>query len=70
MALPNDNKASVRIVHDRIIRAQHAYAQKLRDAVQSLEPLLEKHDSDAQEVARMAESELSHVAFGSAILDF
>lgn len=67
--MSRSNAAAVRSVRDRVVRAQRAYAQRLRDAVESLQPLLDEGDASASDVLRSIEAELSHIAFGSAIIE-
>lgn len=67
--MSRSNSATVRSVRDRVVRAQHAYAQRLREASEALRPLLEEGDAAAQSLAREIEAELRHIAYGSAIVD-
>lgn len=67
--MSRSNSATVRSVRDRAVRAQHAYAQRLREASEALQPLIEEGDADAQSLARQLEAELRHIAYGSAIVD-
>ena len=67
--MSRSNSATVRSVRDRVVRAQHAYAQRLREASEALRPLLEEGDADAQSLVREIEAELRHIAYGSAIVD-
>jgi len=61
--------AVVRSVSDRIARAQRAYAERLREAIESLRPLVEAGNADAATVTQTIEAELSHIKYGSAIVD-
>ncbi len=61
--------ATVRSVSDRIARAQRAYAERLREAAESLRPLVEAGNADAATVTQTIEAELSHIKYGSAIVD-
>jgi pantothenate synthetase len=61
--------AAVRSVSDRIARAQRAYAERLREAIESLRPLVEAGNADAATVTQTIEAELSHIKYGSAIVD-
>lgn len=67
--MTRSNAAAVRSIHDRVARAQRTYAQRLRDAVEALSPLVDDGDAAAVELTRAIESELKHIAFGSAIVD-
>lgn len=69
MPAPRATIATVRSIHDRVARAQHAYAVRLREAIEALEPLLDEGDRAAADLARSIESELNHIKFGSAIVD-
>jgi len=53
--------ATVRSVSDRIARAQRAYAERLREALESLRPLVEAGNADAATVTQTIEAELSHI---------
>jgi len=61
--------ATVRSVSDRIARAQRAYAERLREALESLRPLVEAGNADDATVTQTIEAELSHIKYGSAIVD-
>ena len=61
--------ATVRSVSGRIARAQRAYAERLREAAESLRPLVEAGNADAVTVTQTIEAELSHIKYGSAIVD-
>ena len=61
--------AAVRSIHARALRAQRAYAQRLREARESLAPLLDDSDATALALARAIDAELAHLAYGSAIVD-
>ncbi len=67
--MSRSDAAAVRSIHDRVVRAQRAYAQRLREAGEALRPLAEEGDAAAVELARAIDSELKHIAFGSAIVD-
>lgn len=67
--MSRSNNATVRSVRDRTVRAQQAYAQRLREAIEALQPLLEEGDAAAQSLAREIEAELRHIAYGSSIVD-
>ena len=67
--MPRSPTASVRSVHDRVVRAQHAYAERLREARETLHPLLEEGDARALDLARAIDAELSHITHGSAIVE-
>ena len=61
--------ATVRSVQDRVVRAQSAYAARLREAVEALRPLLDEGDADATALARAIEGELRHITYGSGIVE-
>ena len=61
--------ATVRSVRDRVARAQRAYTKRLHEAIESLGPLVEEGDADALTLTRAIEAELSHIRYGSAIVD-
>lgn len=61
--------AAVRSVQDRVLRAQRAYAGRLRDGLEALRPLVEEGDASALAVSRTIEAELSHIKYGSAIVE-
>ncbi len=63
------NAATVRSVRDRAVRAQRAYAVRLREFLEALQPLLEENDAEAATVARNIEAELAHITYGSAIIE-
>jgi hypothetical protein len=63
------NVATVRSVRDRVARAQRAYAQRLREAAESLHALVEEGDEEARAVQRAIEAELLHLTYGSAIVE-
>jgi len=65
----SSNKATVRSIHDRALRAQSAYLVRLREALEALQPLLEENDADAARVGRAIEAEIAHVRYGTAIVD-
>lgn len=61
--------ATVRSIHDRALRAQQAYRQRLREALEALSPLVEEADSAALSLHAAIEAELAHIAYGSALVD-
>lgn len=63
------NAAAVRSVHDRVARAQRGFAQRLHEAIEALQPLVDDGDAAAVELAQAIDSELKHIAYGSAIVD-
>ena len=67
--MPRSQSATVRSVHDRIVRAQRAYAVRLREAREALHPLLEEGDARALDLAQAIDAELSHITHGSAIVE-
>jgi hypothetical protein len=56
-------------VRDRTLRAQNAYAARLRDALDALSPLVDEGDAEALALARSIEAELAHIAYGTALVD-
>jgi hypothetical protein len=66
---PRVNRATVRSVRDRSVRAQQLYAARLREALDALQPLVDERDSDALDLAQALESELAHIKYGSAIVE-
>ena len=67
--MPRSPAATVRSVRDRVIRAQRAYAERLREAREALQPLLEEGDARALDLAHEIDAELSHITHGSAIVE-
>jgi hypothetical protein len=67
--MPRSHPAAVRSVHDRVVRAQRAYAARLREAREALHPLLDEGDAGALELARAIDAELSHITHGSALVE-
>ena len=67
--MPRSHAATVRSVRDRVVRAQRAYAVRLREAREALHPLLEEGDARARELAHAIDAELSHITHGSAIVE-
>jgi hypothetical protein len=65
--MPRSQTATVRSVRDRVVRAQRAYAVRLREAREALHPLLEEGDAHALDLAQAIDAELSHITHGSAI---
>jgi hypothetical protein len=65
--MPRSQTATVRSVRDRVVRAQRAYAVRLREAREALQPLLEEGDARALDLAQAIDAELSHITHGSAI---
>ena len=67
--MSRSNAAAVRSIRDRVARAQRAYAVRLREAIEALRPLTDEGDGAAAELAQAIDSELKHIAYGSAIGD-
>jgi hypothetical protein len=67
--MPRSHQAAVRSVRDRVVRAQRAYAVRLREALVALRPLLDEGDAGAVDLAQAIEAELSHITHGSAIVE-
>ena len=67
--MPHSHAATVRSVRDRVVRAQRAYAVRLREAREALHPLLEEGDARALDLAQAIDAELSHITHGSAIVE-
>ena len=65
--MPRSQTATVRSVRDRVVRAQRAYAVRLREAREALHSLLEEGDARALDLAQAIDAELSHITHGSAI---
>lgn len=61
--------AAVRSVRDRVLRAQRVYAARLREALESLRPLAEEGHAGALATTGAIEAELSHIKYGSAIVE-
>lgn len=61
--------AATRAVHDRVLRAQKAYVARLREGLDSLSSSIEEGDYEAVELCRAIESELSHIAYGSELVE-
>ncbi len=69
MALSTTNATTIRSIRDRTVRAQRAYAVRLRDAIEALQPLLDENDSDAAVLAKAVTDELAHIRYGSALVE-
>ena len=69
MPTSRSNSAAVRSVRDRTLRAQNAYAARLRDALDALYPLVDEGDAEALALARSIEAELAHIVYGTALVD-
>jgi len=67
--MSRSNTAAVRSVRDRLLRAQRAYAVRLREALETLQPLIDEGDAGAVAVAQTIDAELAHIAYGSAIVE-
>jgi len=61
--------ATIRSVRDRVLRAQRAYAGRLREGLEALRPLVEDGDAGALAVTQTVEAELSHIRYGSALVE-
>ncbi len=69
MSSSTADAATVRSVRDRVFRAQRAYAGRLREARESLRPLAEEGHAGALAVSQAIEAELSHIKYGTAIVE-
>ena len=67
--MPRSHAATVRSVRDRVVRAQRAYAMRLREAREALHPLLEEGDVRALDLAHAIDVKLGHITHGSAIVE-
>jgi hypothetical protein len=69
MAVTRAQRAAVRSVRDRCVRAQQAYVTRLREALEALHAAVDQRDAEALDLAQAIESELAHLKYGSAIVE-
>ncbi len=69
MSVTRSNRATVRSIRDRCVRAQQAYATCLHEALEALYSAVDERDAEARDLAQAIESELAHITYGSAIVE-
>jgi hypothetical protein len=69
MAVTRSQRAAVRSVRDRCLRAQQTYSARLREALEALHAAVDERDAEALELTQAIESELAHLRYGSAIVE-
>ncbi len=69
MSVTRANRAAVRSVRDRCVRAQQAYATRLREALEALHSAVDDRDAEALDLIQAIEAELAHLKYGSTIVE-